>query len=124
MSSNITFNSSINDSAYLHNIERSVISSMLFNYDEVGEIFENIKSFMFYSPIHQEIVKVIEVLYHNEMPIDENFITSRCENKFKGAIEQALIEIMSVNAITNVGAYCKDILEAFKRRELKKLFIK
>ena len=122
---NITaaFNSSINDSVYLHNIERSVISSMLFNYDEVGEIFENIKSFMFYSPVHQEIVKVIEVLYNNEMPIDENFITSRCENKFKGAIEQALIEIMSVNAITNVGAYCKDILEAFKRRELKKLFI-
>ncbi len=123
MSSNVAFNSSINDTAYLHNIERSVISSMLFNYDEIGEIFENIKSFMFYSPIHQEIVKVIEVLYHNEMPIDENFIISRCENKFRGAVEQALIEIMSTNAITNVLAYCKDILEAFKRRELKKLFI-
>ena len=123
MSSNTAFNSSINDSAYLINIERTIISSMLFNYDEIESIFENIKYFMFYSPIHQEIVKVIEILYSNELPVDENFIVSRCDNKFKAAIESALIEIMSVNAITNVMAYCKDILEAFKRRELKKLFI-
>ena len=55
-----TFNSSINDATYLINIEKSVISSMIFNYDELENIFETVKYFMFYSPLHQEIVKVIE----------------------------------------------------------------
>lgn len=123
MSNNLTYNSSINDASYLHNVEKSIISSMLFDYEIIDDVFETVKYFMFYSPIHQEIVKVVEILYNNDLPIDENFIVSRCDNKFKAAIEQTLIEIMSVNAITNVMAYCKDILEAFKRRELKKLFI-
>jgi len=119
--SSLPFNSSINDTTYLINVEKSVISSILFNYDEAGEIFENIKYFMFYSPIHQEIVKVMENLFNSELPIDENFIISRCDNKFKTQIEQTLLDIMSVNPITNVLAYCKDILESFKRREIRKL---
>lgn len=113
-----TFNSSINDATYLINIEKSVISSMIFNYDELENIFETVKYFMFYSPMHQEIVKVIENLFISEMPIDENFIVSRCEEKFKGGIQQTIIDIMSANPITNVTAYCKDILEAYKRREI------
>lgn len=121
MSNNLTYNSSINDASYLHNIEKSIISSMLFNYEIIDDVFETIKHFMFYSLVHQEIVKVIEVLYNNELPIDENFIISRCDNKFKSSIEQALIDIMSVNAITNVNAYCKEVLESYKRREIKKL---
>lgn len=119
--SSLPFNSSINDTTYLINVEKSVISSILFNYDEAEEIFENIKYFMFYSPIHQEIVKVMENLFNSELPIDENFIISRCDNKFKSQIEQTLLDIMSVNPITNVLAYCKDILESFKRREIRKL---
>lgn len=119
--SNLPFNSSINDISYLVNIEKAVISSMLFNYEEVEEIFENIKYFMFYSPIHQEIVKVIETLFHNGLPIDENFIISRCDNKLKPAVEQSLLDIMTANPITNVLAYCKEIIESFKRREIRKL---
>ena len=67
------------------------------------------------SPIHQEIVKVIEILFNNELPIDENFIVSRCDEKFKSIIQQSLIDILSTNAISNVIAYCKDILEAYNR---------
>ena len=118
---NNSLNSSINDLNYLVNIERSVISSMIFNYDELEDIFETIKPFMFYVPIHQEIVKVIEILFNNELPIDENFIVSRCDEKFKSIIQQSLIDILSTNAISNVIAYCKDILEAFKRREISNL---
>jgi replicative DNA helicase len=119
--SNVPFNSSINDMSYLITVEKAVISSMLFNYEEVEEIFENIKYFMFYSPIHQEIVKVIETLFHNGLPIDENFIISRCDNKLKLAVEQSLLDIMTANPITNVLAYCKEIIESFKRREIRKL---
>ena len=118
---NNSLNSSINDLNYLVNIERSVISSMIFNYDELEDIFETIKPSMFYVPIHQEIVKVIEILFNNELPIDENFIVSRCDEKFKSIIQQSLIDILSTNAISNVIAYCKDILEAFKRREISNL---
>ncbi len=118
---NNSLNSSINDLNYLVNIERSVISSMIFNYDELEDIFETIKPFMFYVPIHQEIVKVIEILFNNELPIDENFIVSRCDEKFKSIIQHSLIDILSTNAISNVIAYCKDILEAFKRREISNL---
>lgn len=117
-----SFNSSINDATYLTNIEKTIISSMLFNYDAIEEIFENIKHFMFYQTIHQELVKVIESLYKNGLPIDESFIVSRCDEKLKPAIEHALIEILSSNPITDVKAYCSDILEAYKRRELLKLF--
>lgn len=115
------FNSSINDTAYLINIERTIISSMLFNYDDIETILESLKYNMFYLPAHQEIVRVIEKLYHDELPIDENFIISRCDNKLKNMIEPVLLEIMTATSITNVAAYCKDIIEAFKRRELSKL---
>lgn len=118
---NSSFNSSINDQSYLMNIERSVISSMIFNYDELEDIFETVKYFMFYTPIHQEIVKVIETLFHSELPIDENFIVSRCDEKYKSIIQQSLVDILSTNPISNVIAYCKDILEAFKRREISNL---
>lgn len=118
------FNSSLNDVSYLNSIEKTVISSMLFNYEDLDDIFETIKHNMFYSPIHQEIVRVIEVLFNNDLPIDENFIVSRCDNKFKQAIEQTLIEIMTFKAITNVRAYCKDIVESFRRREIATLLNK
>ena len=122
--SSLGFNSSLNDTSYLLNIERVVISSMLFNYENIEEILENTKYYMFYLPAHQEIVKVIENLYNNEMPIDENFIISRCNEKLRETVESVLIEIMSANAITNVMAYCSDIIEAFKRRELSTLINK
>lgn len=121
MSSTSNFNSSLNDANYLVNIEKIVISSMLYNYDEVENVLEIIKHHMFYLPIHIEIVRVIEVLYNQELPIDESFIISRCQEKYRKSVEQSVLEILTANPITNTEAYCKDILESFKRREIQKL---
>lgn len=115
------YNSLINDLTYIQNIEKSVICSMFFSYDEIDNVFEILKPHMFLLPIHQIIVATIERLFIEELPIDENFILSRCEDKYKNSIEENLLNIFSLTPISDVSSYCKEILEAYKRRECDRL---
>ncbi|PKN14865.1 MAG: replicative DNA helicase, partial [Deltaproteobacteria bacterium HGW-Deltaproteobacteria-24] len=69
------------DSVYSINIERAVLSSVLFNPEEIEDILGIVSAKDFYLPAHQKIFAVMEQLHHADMPIDEEFIRKRVNSK-------------------------------------------
>lgn len=107
------------DSIYSINIERAVLSSILFNPEEIEDVLGIIKAKDFYLPAHQKIFHVMEKLHNDDMPIDEEFIRKRVDSK--EVDDQILIEILSANPITNTMAYVKEIKDGAVKRELATL---
>ena len=107
------------DSIYSINIERAVLSSILFNPDEIEDVLGILKPKDFYLPAHQKIFAVMEKLHNDDMPIDEEFIRRRVNQK--EVDDNILIEILSANPITNTLAYVKEIKDGSVKRELATL---
>ena len=107
------------DSVYSLNIERAVLSSILFNPEEIEDVLGVLKSRDFYLPAHQKIFAVMEQLHNDDMPIDEEFIQKKLSGK--DVDDQILLEILSANPITNTMAYVKEIKGASVKRELATL---
>ena len=107
------------DSIYSINIERAVLSSILFNPEELEEVLGMIKSKDFYLPAHKKIFDVMVKLHDEGMPIDEEFIKKRVDSK--DVDDSILIEILSANPITNTLAYVREIKDGSVKRELATL---
>ena len=107
------------DNIYNLNIERAVLSSILFDYEIIEQISEMLKPTDFYLPAHSAVYDCILKLYSENMPIDEDFIRKRIEVSVVS--DSVLIEILTANAISNVMAYVQDIREGSKKRELLKI---
>ncbi|MFY9088941.1 DnaB-like helicase C-terminal domain-containing protein [Arcobacter aquimarinus] len=98
------------------NIERVVLSSILFNPEEFEDIAEILKSKDFYLPAHKKIFEVMTQLSNEEIPIDEEFIRPRITAK--EVDDSILIEILSANPIANSKAYATQIKDASIKRDL------
>ena len=107
------------DNIYLLNIERAVLSSILFDHDVIEDILGVLKPSDFYLPAHQKVFAVMEELNYADMPIDEEFIRKRLDNK--EVSDSVLIEILSANPISNTMAYVKEIKDGAIKRELTSL---
>ncbi len=107
------------DSVYNINIERAVLSSILFNPEEIEEIISILKPKDFYLPAHQKIFEVMMNLYRDDMPIDEEFIRRKISSK--DVDDSIIIEILSANPITNTMAYVREIKDGSIKRELASL---
>ena len=106
------------DNIYNINIERVVLSSILFSQD-IESVLDILKPEDFYLPAHQNIFEVMETLYKSDLPMDEDFIRKRVDSK--DVDDSILIEILSANPVTNSFVYCKEIKEASKKRQLLSL---
>jgi replicative DNA helicase len=104
------------DSVYSINIERAVLSSILFNPDEFEIAKKIVKAEDFYFPAHKKIFEAMNVLNAELMPIDEEFIRKKINNQ--NIDDNVLIEILSCNPITNIEAYLKDIKDNSIKRKL------
>jgi len=104
------------DASYSINIERAVLSSILFNPEELDSTITILEHKDFYYVPYQNIYKQMAKLHKQEMPIDEQFIRGK-----QGVEDDVLIDIMAANPITNTLAYVNEIKEASKKRELEKL---
>ena len=62
------------DNIYLLNIERTVLSSILFDPEIIEDILGILKPKDFYLPAHQKIFEVMEKLNYEDLPIDEQFL--------------------------------------------------
>lgn len=97
------------------NIEKAVLSSILFNPDEFERIKEILKADDFSSSVHQKIFELMQKLHDEELPIVEDFILKRLNNSKLTA--NVLIDILSTNPISNTLAYAKEIKkDSLKRR--------
>ena len=104
------------DNIYALNIERAVLSSILFNPEIIEDLLGVLKPKDFYLPAHKKVFEVMELLNSEDLPIDEEFIRKRVDQK--EVDDSILIEILSANAITNTMAYAKEIKDASVKREL------
>ena len=59
------------------NIERLVLSSIFFDYEQIFEVSLILKKDDFYLKAHQDIYQVMLALHDEGLPIDEDFIRNR-----------------------------------------------
>lgn len=104
------------DSVYTVNIERAVLSSILFDCTLFDDISIVLNHDDFYLPAHQHIYKAMQDLYNRDYPIDEEFVRKHTDSKLVD--DSILIEIMSATPISNNMAYVKEIKEGSTKREL------
>ena len=107
------------DNIYAINIEKAVLSSILFDYGIIEDIIALLNPKDFYLPAHQKVFQVMLELHNSDMPIDEDFIRNRVDSK--EVSDSILIEILSANPISNTIAYVKEIKEGAVKRELVSL---
>lgn len=107
------------DNIYSLNIERAVLSSIIFEGTLEDDIIEKLTPEVFYLPAHSEVYKIILELHKEDYPIDEDFIRKRADSQIVS--DSILIEILSANAISNNTAYIQEMVEGYRKREIAKL---
>ncbi|MBD3794665.1 MAG: replicative DNA helicase [Epsilonproteobacteria bacterium] len=102
---------------YNLNIERAVLSAIIFNAKIFEEIETKLKAKDFYLPFHKYLFSAMVDLFKEEKPIDEEFLRTKLitQNHFD---ELAMIDILSANAISNTMAYVDEIKKYANKRAM------
>ena len=92
---------------YNINIEKSILSSILFEPQTLQDISKILKVEDFYLPAHQLIYDAMLKLNKQDLPIDEEFI----KRKFPKVDDDTMLQILAANAIsqTNLFSYIKEL---------------
>ncbi|OPX26814.1 MAG: replicative DNA helicase [Campylobacteraceae bacterium 4484_166] len=107
------------DQIYKINIERSVLSSILFDNMIIEDVLGVLKSTDFYLPAHKKLFEIMQKLHNEDLPIDEDFI--RKKSSTDELDDEILLEIISANPISNIKAYIAEIKDSSVKRELSAL---
>jgi len=102
---------------YNLDIERGILSAILFD----GKVYEDVASILkpkdFYLPFHQDVFETMEELYKKDLPIDEIFLRDELKKKNKFD-EDKFFEILGTAPIEAVEAYAKELKDLATKREL------
>lgn len=90
---------------YNTNIEKSILSSILFEPQTLQDISEILYVEDFYLPAHQLIYDAMLKLNKQDLPLDEEFL----KKKFPKIDEGVMLDILAANPISNVLAYAKEL---------------
>ncbi len=102
---------------YNLNIERAVLSSILFDPQIFEEVAAVLKPSDFYYPFHRNLFAAMEELWREDQPIDEEFLKEKLE--LKGQFEEEpFLEVLAANPLSNTSAYIKELKEKALKREL------
>ncbi|MEA2112015.1 MAG: replicative DNA helicase [Campylobacterota bacterium] len=103
----------------LYNIafERSILSSIIFEPSQFDDIEAMLSVDDFYMSSHQNIYEVMQDLSANDKPIDEEFLKKEL-SKRKQFDENALLDILTANPISNTTAYVEEIKDKALKRHL------
>ena len=105
---------------YNLNIERAVLSSVIFNPETYEEIATKLTAHDFHLPFHQYIFTAMEELNQEEKPLDEDFIRSKLQS-MKKFDEAAMLDLLAANPISNTSAYLSEIKAKSSKRDLTAL---
>ncbi|MDQ7047608.1 MAG: replicative DNA helicase [Sulfurovum sp.] len=108
------------ENLYNLNIERAVLSSVIFDPETYEEIAAKLKPQDFYLPFHQHIFAAMEELSVEEKPLDDEFLRAKLTTMGKFD-EVAMLDLISANPITNTAAYMKEIKAKSTKRALATL---
>ncbi len=105
------------ENLYNLNIERAVLSAIIFDPGIFEEVASRLKPEDFYHPFHQHLFAAMERLSMAERPIDEEFLRKELEKGGKFD-EVAMVEVLSANPITDTKAYIEEIKALAAKRSL------
>ena len=108
------------ENMYNLNIERMVLSSIIFDPATYGDTASNLKSHDFYLPFHQHLFGVMATLTKDEKPIEEEFIRGGL-NAIGKFDEVAMLDVLSANSMGNVKSYLAEIKAKSSKRALATL---
>jgi replicative DNA helicase len=108
------------ENMYNLNIERAVLSAVIFDPETYEEIAAKLKPHDFYLPFHQHVFAAMEELSVEEKPLDDEFLRSKLNSMGKFD-EVAMLDLLSANPITNTSAYLKEIKAKSSKRALATL---
>jgi replicative DNA helicase len=99
------------------NIERSILSTIMFNSVFYAEVSETLNAEDFYYPAHRNIFIAMAECDKQDLPLDEEFIKKSLlrSNAFD---EDAMLEVLATNPLPSVGAYLGEIKEKAQFRNL------
>jgi len=102
---------------YNLDIERGILSSILFD----GKVYEDVAAILkpedFYLPFHQHMFSAMESLYKKDYPIDEVFLKEHLQ-KEKKFDEELFFEVLGTAPVEAVEAYAREIKDLAVKREL------
>ncbi|WP_292661619.1 replicative DNA helicase [Nitratifractor sp.] len=105
------------ENLYNLNIERAVLSAIIFDPEIFEETAARLKPEDFYLPFHQHLFRAMERLMNDEKPIDEEFL--RKELQKMGKFEELpMVEVLSANPITDTRSYVEEIKALASKRSL------
>ncbi len=105
------------ENLYNLNIERAVLSAVIFDPEIFEETAARLKPEDFYLPFHQHLFRAMERLSAEEKPLDEEFLRKELEKAGKFD-EVAMVEVLSANPITDTKAYIEEIKALATKRSL------
>ncbi len=105
------------ENLYNLNIERAVLSAIIFDPAIFEEVAARLKPEDFYYPFHQHLFAAMERLAMADRPIDEEFLRKELEKVGKFD-EVAMVEVLSANPITDTKAYIEEIKALAAKRSL------
>jgi len=108
------------ENMYNLNIERAVLSAIIFDPETYEEIAAKLKPHDFYLPFHQHVFAAMEELSAEEKPLDDEFLRSKL-NAMGKFDEVAMLDLLSANPITNTAAYLQEIKAKSSKRALATL---
>ena len=107
----------MSENMYNLNIERAVLSAIIFDPQIFEEIASKLQSHDFYLPFHQHVFTEMEELLREDKPIDEEFLKTKLHAK-GNFDEVAILDILSANPISNTNAYLDEIKARSSKRSL------
>ena len=110
----------MSENMYNLNIERAVLSAIIFDPQIFEELAAKLKAHDFYLPFHQHVFTAMEDLSREDKPIDEEFLKSKL-NSTGNYDEVALLDILAANPISNTDAYIDEIKSRSTKRALATL---
>ncbi|NOZ90677.1 MAG: replicative DNA helicase [Epsilonproteobacteria bacterium] len=110
----------MNENMYNLNIERAVLSAIIFDPEIFEEVASKLQPSDFYLPFHQHIFSAMEELSREDKPIDEEFLKSKL-NSSGNFDEVAMLDILASNPISNTDAYLEEIKARATKRALATL---
>lgn len=105
---------------YNLNMERAILSAIVFEPIIFESISLSIDSSTFYLPFHRHVFTAMEDLAQESKPTDEEFLKHKLD-KFGNYDELGLLDILAANPISNPEAYLGELKELSKKRKLATL---
>ena len=102
------------------NLEKAVLSSIIFDPTTFEAVAERLKPKDFYLPFHRYLFEAMIECEKEEKPIDEEFLKKKLHQK-NAFDEDAFLEILSSNPLSNTSAYIEEIKDKAIKRELVSL---